>query len=362
LPGQYQGLQGQLSNQYGNLGGVAGNLGGLNDRLGSMYGALPNISGLTNPLMSALNGPGGVASTIANRGALSNQQSRDVAQQTRSIGEQQGNSRDLGTLGNELLNRDQYQQQRFNTAQQQALGLTAGVQGLRSSDIQNRLGITGEQGNLLGQQAGVYGQQAGVTGQQGSLLGQQSANTLGLTSGIQGLQAGNQQQLQNLISGIQGTQTGALNQALGTQGAGVSTFGSITNPVLGYLGNLFSNNLQGSIAQAQINQQGNQANQAKGSSGIGSILSVVGPILGAVASDERIKTKIKSTGLETKEGVPMKTFEYKTKPGVKHLGVMAQDVQRVAPESVIEDPVSGLKFIDGKRFPMFRLLAMRKAA
>ena len=62
-------------------------------------------------------------------------------------------------------------------------------------------------------------------------------------------------------------------------------------------------------------------------------------------SDERLKTKIKSTGLKTEDKVPIKTFEYKTNPGVPWVGVMAQDVLKKKPDAVYTDPVSGIKMI-----------------
>lgn len=138
-----------------------------------------------------------IAPTLASGGALTPQESRDVSQQTRNIASAQGTARSPGALGTELLNRDQYKQQRFNTA--------------------------------LGQ-AGQY----------------------------------------------QGLQTGGLNQLLGVQNAETQNFTSLTNPVLGYLGNLFGGNQQASIAQAQINQAGNQASQSKGAGITGGAINLLG--------------------------------------------------------------------------------------
>ena len=146
---------------------------------------------------------------------------------------------------------------------------------------------------------------------------------------------------------IQGIETGGLNQLLGVQSGEVGTFSQLNNPILAYLGNLFGGNQQASIAQAQINQQANQANQAKTSDTIGQAISSVGTIAGAAAmSDERIKTKIRDTGVKTKDKIPFKVFEYATRPGVKFLGHTAQDVEKKRPDAVITDPVSGLKMVD----------------
>jgi hypothetical protein len=44
---------------------------------------------------------------------------------------------------------------------------------------------------------------------------------------------------------------------------------------------LFGGNQQASIAQAQINEQGNQANQAKGSGIAGGAISLIGSVAAA---------------------------------------------------------------------------------
>lgn len=157
----------------------------------------------------------------------------------------------------------------------------------------------------------------------------------------------------NTLGQIQGLQTGGLNQLLGVQGANVGTFSQLNNPILAYLGNLFGGNQQAQIAQAGINAQANAASDAKTSDLIGGAISSVGSIAGAAAlSDERLKTKIKETGIVTEKGVPWKTFEYITRPGVKFIGAMAQDVEAKDPESVRTDPVTGIKTVGFKYFPI----------
>jgi len=127
----------------------------------------------------------------------------------------------------------------------------------------------------------------------------------------------------------------------------VAGYTGLTNPILSYLSNLFGGNLQASIAQAQINQQGNIASDNKTAGLVGGALSSIGSIAGAAAmSDERMKTKIEDVGVETIAG-PLKTFEYKTKPGTRYLGHMAQDVEKRLPDLVVTEPLSGVKMVIG---------------
>ena len=226
---------------------------------------------------------------IENQGALSPEASREAAQYSRTVGAQQygaGESRQLGNLSNEILNRQSAREARYNTA--------------------------------LGQYTGTQG-------------------------------------------AIQGLQSGGLNQLLGVAQGSQNVYSGLTNPILSYLGNLFSNNLQGRIAQAQINQQGNIANDNKTSGLISGALSSIGSVAGAAAlSDERVKMKISDTGLKTPEGVPMSTWEYQTRPGVRFLGVTAQDLEKKLPEKVLTDPVSGIKFVTG--FPIIQISPMKEEA
>lgn len=149
----------------------------------------------------------------------------------------------------------------------------------------------------------------------------------------------------------------ATNALLGTEQSNVSDFTTLTNPILAFLSNMFGQNTQANIAQAQLSTQASLANQSKTSGLIGSGISSVGSIAGAAIglSDERMKRNIRDTGLVSREGVPVKTFEYITRPGHTMLGVLAQDVEDVSPESVVEDPVSGVKMVDAERYPIFHI-------
>jgi hypothetical protein len=51
-------------------------------------------------------------------------------------------------------------------------------------------------------------------------------------------------------------------------------------------------------------------------------------------SDERLKQNIQRLEIEALPGVPFATWEYRDNPGPRHLGVIAQDLERVAPQYV----------------------------
>jgi hypothetical protein len=191
------------------------------NRLPDMLAQFPEfgkeIQGYQSQLGGFLGAPGGAFETAASGGALSKQMGRDVSQQFRNLNEAGGNVRGVGSLGQELLNRDMYRQQRYNTA--------------------------------LTQSSGGLQQMAGFTGQRANLLGQE-----------------------------QSLETGGLNQLLGVGQAGVSQFGALTNPILSYLSSLFGGNQQASIAQAQIGAQQDAASKAGTGSAIGGGISAIGSI------------------------------------------------------------------------------------
>jgi len=76
----------------------------------------------------------------------------------------------------------------------------------------------------------------------------------------------------------------------------------------------------------------------------------IGPLL--AFSDERMKEKIRDTGLKAEDGLPLKTFEYKTRLGDVMLGVLAQDVEKKMPNAVTKDPISAVEIVDAAKFPV----------
>ena len=262
--GQFPGFQQQLGGYQDQLQGYANQIPGLQNQANSQFGGYQGqLTGLTNKLgtQSAeisqwLGSPNGPAGIIQSGGALTPQMSRDVSQQSRAIEAAQGTAHSTGALGNELLNRDQYRQQRYNTALQQGQGL-----------LGQQSGIIGQRGNLVGLGGQLAGQNAGI-----------QSGLLGLGSGIAGQGAGLTGQNAGLLGQEQGLQTGGLNQLLGSANANTQNFTGLTNPILGYLGNLFGGNQQANIANAQIQQQANQGAGNKQAGLIGGGASILGSV------------------------------------------------------------------------------------
>lgn len=108
--------------------------------------------------------------------------------------------------------------------------------------------------------------------------------------------------------------------------------------------------LPASIATGNYNLQNQeQQNQVLGDL-LGGLLGAGGTVAGAaIKSDERAKTDVHRLGIEAEPGVPFATFAYKEKPKQKYLGVIAQDVERVAPERV-KRGADGFKYVKGAPF------------
>jgi hypothetical protein len=75
--------------------------------------------------------------------------------------------------------------------------------------------------------------------------------------------------------------------------------------------------------------------------GIGGGIGAAVPVL----SDERFKADVVREAEEALPGVPFATWEWPDQPGVRHRGVIAQDLERVAPEHVFTRG-DGVKFAD----------------
>jgi hypothetical protein len=87
--------------------------------------------------------------------------------------------------------------------------------------------------------------------------------------------------------------------------------------------------------QTQANIAGAQA-QANWASGMFNAISNIGGSATAAAmSDVRLKTDITPTGDATQNGVPIYTYRY-IGDKQKYRGVMAQDVQRIQPDAVVQ--------------------------
>lgn len=104
--------------------------------------------------------------------------------------------------------------------------------------------------------------------------------------------------------------------------------------------------LQAGEAAAGMLAGQNQANQQTGASTTSGAASMIGSIM----SDERVKTDIVRHPVEAAPGVPLATFEYKAQPGQHYAGVIAQDLEKVAPEHVATG-ADGIKRVSEKFRP-----------
>jgi hypothetical protein len=97
---------------------------------------------------------------------------------------------------------------------------------------------------------------------------------------------------------------------------------------------------------AQSQYQGAQNQQAQNQAGKNSTMSGIGQLGSTAAmafSDERLKMNIHRLKLEAIPGVPFARWEWRDRPGEYGFGVIAQDLQKVAPEYVHEDRNGYLK-------------------
>jgi hypothetical protein len=136
------------------------------------------------------------------------------------------------------------------------------------------------------------------------------------------------------------------------------------NPTNPYFQDLYNTNYN---AQAAANIAGANNNAAI----TGAVIKSIGQVAGAAAgaSDERLKTDIRVTGEKTSEGIPIKTWRYRSAqrtgspvkrplpppppaPRRRFKGVIAQDVEKAirkgkaALGSVLMEPLSGFKVVD----------------
>jgi Chaperone of endosialidase len=259
-------------------------------------------SGLTNlltrtqdsPILQLLNRNAQTA--IESGGALSPQEQRAADQQARESNAARGLLTSPAGSVAEILNRDALTRQRQAAAQQFGMG----VQGLNQN-----------QADLVGRAAQIFS----------TTLSDPFQAILGRPSGAGSGGAG-----------------GGYPQQIGT---GARLF----NPESPYAADIYNTNYNAQAA-ANVANANNQA--ATTNAGIGAGASILAAALPLIfASDERLKENIRGTGSKTPEGIPIKTFRYKTDPHRRKLvGVMAQDVEKVRPGAVVTDPITGAKAVD----------------
>lgn len=106
------------------------------------------------------------------------------------------------------------------------------------------------------------------------------------------------------------------------------------------------NAYQGQLAQQQMANQSNNATMG-GLFGLGGTALAGGLKYGLPAlfagSDIRMKDNVRRVGW-TDDGQPLYFFTYKSDPNTPHVGLMAQDVEKVRPDAVVE--IDGMKYVD----------------
>lgn len=366
MGGLFSSLQGQAAQSMGqplNFGGLGGMPQALNFQGGGQQ--MPgNAAGVGGPNMMALN-PGQDPRTAMPDPTQARQQAIDAAfGQASSRLDPMWQQREEG-MRTQLLNQgltpgtEAYDKQmaalgqQRNDAYQGALN-SAIMQGTDAGNALFRQGLD-QNAQHLGAQGQFFGQTLGANNQelarQGQMFGQgMGLDRLGLDAqgqffgqNLQGQNQGFNQGMEARRQGIDEMmmQRNAPLQSLLSMGGmlgmpGFNSAGSAGGPDM-----LGAAALQGN--QDMERWRGTMANNTGliqgGAQGIGALL----PFL-MTLSDERAKTNIVRHDSDAIPGVPWATFEYRHEPGVKHVGVIAQDLEKVSPGHVYEK--DGLKHVD----------------
>lgn len=228
---------------------------------------------------------------------MNQQFGQSLASRQQLMGEQ-GQMFGESLAGRQLYGNEQQQEfQRASTARQQMIGERGQLYG---QDLAARQAAIGERGDIF--QQDLAARQA--------LLGERM--------GLQGTQ------YQQLLNAAQMGQAAVANQAANLQGAAAN------------IGELYAQqaNAYSAAQMAQANQRAAmfQGLLGAGATGLGAY---------AALSDRRMKEDINQVGT-LDSGLPVYTFRYKGQPTV-HMGVMAQDVEKVNPDAVVE--IDGIKHV-----------------
>mgnify|MGYP003119860995 CR=1 FL=1 len=179
------------------------------------------------------------------------------------------------------------------------------------------------------QMMNMYQTQAATTGQMAASEARKIAAMTGMSpaqaqmQARQGMMSAGAQGLQQFQQGFQG------QQQLGMQG--------FTNAMSNQQG-LNENIAQGYISQIQAD------NAARGAN-----MSMATDFATGILSDRRMKKDIKKVGSLDNNNLPLYSYKYKGDSSNKtHIGLMAQDVERVRPSAVIANE-AGVKFVNYKK-------------
>jgi hypothetical protein len=152
--------------------------------------------------------------------------------------------------------------------------------------------------------------------------------------------------------GLPGQTLGAYGGAVGAGSAGVNTAmapGSQYMQGMGQGANTIGSGrtmLQSGLGGILSSQSDLYGQSMKGQQEMyGAVLGAGATLGGAYLSDRRLKENIELVGRDERTMLPLYEFEYKGGDGRRFLGVMADDVEKVFPEAVIEMS-NGYKAVD----------------
>ncbi len=303
-------------NQFG--ASTTASLLGTNPYLGYGLDSLSDATyqaGQQSPIQRTLNQQ--AQEQLAQQGQLSPEAARDLSQATQAGFASRGINNGNSSMAADLFARQGAVDQRMAAAQQFATG----VQGLNFNQI-------GQYGSLSGSLANTASQTV--------------TNPV-----LQSLGFG------NLNPGYSGS-TGSAGGSVAIPQVGTnSLFPTNSSSAADIYGTNF--NAQSAAAISAANNQA--ALQAAG-------LNAAGSIAGGFLSDKRLKTDIKKVG-KSKSGIPEYEYSYKTdRLKRRYRGAMAQDLEKLRPSAVVEDPITGLKAVDYRQIDVDfqQLNPYRKAA
>jgi hypothetical protein len=273
---------------------VSGALDSANPYLGLGLNALTAATGQAgagSPILSTLNQQAGDA--LKSGGALTPQEQRDITQGTLAGYAQRGSTAGNSSLITDLLSRDAATRARTQQAQQ--FGET--VQGLNT-----------QQNQLFGSLAG------NLTNTASSALTNPLLQIIGL---------------------------GNLNPGSLTGGSGGSVLGS----TLSANNSLFP--LAPGFDVAGYNANAQNASNIAGANNAAATNSGYLSLIGALLSDDRLKTSIRRTGRFLAGGIERVSWIFKLDPQRRRWsGVLASEVEKARPEAVVRFPLMGLRLVN----------------